>query len=362
MGDREKRPRSPALLVLAIAVAVIITVVLTVVAALLTASRAPGGGLITWMRTRFTGEPIAAGVSDLRLLAGPGSLGQPRWSPDGKLVAFVGSEMKERPAPREGDFIERVVRRILGPKPEPEFEVYFAIVPAGGGRARRVASFAGPWFYFEGRQSAWARDGRSLLYAEETGPYAPSRPGQEETEKELLARLREHRLTVYAVPLTGGPRVKVTSVSATAGAVVVLPLDPYVALSPKGTEVALMAWRRSASRKGHNIAIVNLATGQLRFVTDFADAESRRLAMLNELAWQGDRIYFTCANAGRRVPPNPLPGQAAKAATEVWSVREDGEDLRRTGLPRPALPARISRSLETGASTCARQMGRLGPS
>jgi Tol biopolymer transport system component len=192
-----------------------------------------------------------------------------------------------------------------------------------------VAAFPEPEFAAEARQFAWSRGGQSVVYAEVERTRAPSVPASARGRNDdVTDQLGKWGLTLYALSVPQGHRARLASFSWARTITRMLPVDDYVALSPKGTAVALEAWRRVKGKWRANVVVLDLATGELRSVVAFPCPGGRYLAQFNELSWKGERIYFACANPARTWPPQPQPGESFMAAREIWSVREDGTGLR----------------------------------
>jgi len=282
-------------------------------------------GLSTqWRKTLGKLEgPEAKGAGNLRLLVPEGMLGQPRWSPDGKLVAYVS--------------FSRFARVSEGPEP------HFMMITATGGKRRDLGAFEGAHFPFEGRRFAWMPDSQELIYLY-TEPADDHVRGRSDTATRAAnrngVRRPEGKLRVRTALIGDGRRTDLTSPARSGITDETVPSDAYVAVSPARTEIALLVWKRSGSAWDRHVAVVDLMSGAMRLVTDCAGDSGRMPASFNELAWQGTRIYFVCENEGRRVPADPLPGQGTIAAREIWSVREDGTDLRQeTSGPEDGYPA-----------------------
>jgi hypothetical protein len=227
---------------------------------------------------------------------------------------------------------------------EDELNAYLMVVTPRGGAPRRIGPFEGLQLPFEGRPFGWARDSHSLVYAYDEMVETPDHCAEEKSRREHEggATVPDYRMniSVRTLSVSSGQRVELALLAPTGGTTDVFPFDPDVVFSPSEKAVALVACRWAASEWHRDIAVLPFAGSRLRFVTAFPDATGRRVAGFGELAWHGDRIYFTCENPGVRVAPSALPAQGSREAREIWSVREDGKDLRQeTSGPDDHYPA-----------------------
>ncbi|MBE3575010.1 MAG: S9 family peptidase [Firmicutes bacterium] len=95
-------------------------------------------------------QPAAEGVP---YTSGPKRDGSPRWSPDGRYLAFISDREAEKGKPPEDQPVDSQGRRIdpLGP------QIY--VLPTGGGEALRITNIRGGVQEF-----AWSPDGRQIAF------------------------------------------------------------------------------------------------------------------------------------------------------------------------------------------------------
>jgi hypothetical protein len=279
-------------------------------------------------------KPRGEGISDCRTLTGVGLIGQPRWSPDGSLVAYV--EFQERRLS-----IEEKAARTGGW--EEELKGYLMVVKPRGSTSRRVGRFGG--CPYEGEPFVWAMDSLSVLYGysemfEDFDDCAEQEDGREDGGEAAVPD-RFVNIGIRALSVTSGQRAELAVLELTGDKIDMSSWTaPDVVPSPDGQVVAFADLRWAASKWHRNIAVLHFGSSELRLVTAFPDATRRTVAGFGDLAWSDDRVYFTCENPRARVPPNPRPDQSSMAAREIWSVREDGEDLRQeTAGPDDGYPA-----------------------
>jgi tricorn protease len=185
---------------------------------------------------------VRGGGTAARLTSDPGRDIMPRFSPDGRWIAFTGEYQGNS-------------------------DVY--VIPAAGGPARRLtftsdfepepALRLGP----NNMVLTWTPDSQSIVFLSRRGAWNPSLPRP------------------FSVPLTGGlPQP--------------LPLDRggFMSYGPDGKQIAytrifrdFRTWKRYDGGMAQDIDIYNLETGQLRHVTEWPGTETSPM-------WYGGTIYF----------------------------------------------------------------------
>lgn len=270
----------------------------------------PTGLVSTW--TKLADGPEATELAELRLLVNPALVGQPRWSPDGKTIAYVQFQKQPRAAsPDEA------------PSEEARYDAYLMVVPARGGEPRRAAQLEGPQPEFEGNDFAWRRDSHSVLVAkEEEAPPPPVRG----------AKRAAPRIHLRSISLETGDATDLVTLTHGPGARDPYPWAPYLALSPSETQAAISLSEHSPSGWWRNIGVVDLTTGKLRPMPPLHASTHQEVTAYDTLAWRGDRIYFTC------LAPQAADGSLRQG---IWSIRADGSDRRQEtmghddGFPAP---------------------------
>lgn len=208
--------------------------------------------------------PRTGGVAS-RLTTDPGTDVLPRFSPDGKWIAFTGEYQGNR-------------------------DVY--VIPAGGGPARR------------------------LTFTSDVVPAAPIRWGPDnmvvtwtpDSKNVVFLSRRDSWNSWYGmlleVPVTGGLPVR-------------LPLDRggFLSYGPSGHEIAynrimrnFRTWKRYSGGLGQDIDIYDFATRRLRHVTDWPGTETFPM-------WDGKTIYF-------------LSDHGAEQRENIWAYDTDTRAFR----------------------------------
>ncbi|MBU0742451.1 PDZ domain-containing protein [bacterium] len=174
----------------------------------------------------------AAGGNARRLTSHVGFESQPKFSPDGRWIAF------------SGDY-------------DGNNDVY--VVPAGGGEPRRLT-----WHPLHDRVIDWEPDGKSVRFQTSRSSF----------------HMREQQL--WTVPLEGGLPTEM-----------ILPSGGLSSWSPDGKRLAYnritreqRTWKRYKGGMAQNIWIYDFAADNTLQVTDWPGTE-------NFPMWHGDTIYFT---------------------------------------------------------------------
>ncbi|MDR0536090.1 MAG: PDZ domain-containing protein [Puniceicoccales bacterium] len=213
---------------------------------------------------------VKGGVAT-RLTAHPGVEIFPKFSPDGKWIAFTGQY--------DGDE-----------------QVY--VIPADGGVPRQLTFYpAAPSSYgSDNLVYGWTPDGKNVLFRSMRDANAVTETG-----------------TLYTVPLSGGLPVKVGPPTSGAGA-----------FSPDGTKLVFTptfrdfrSWKRYQGGMAQNLVIYDLKTRETKRVDNNLRTE-------REPVWLGDRIYFTSDRTGKMniFAYDTVTGKITQQTREgTWDVR-----------------------------------------
>ena len=196
------------------------------------------GGTIVFVQGGDLWTVPAAGGEARRLTSHIGFESQPKFSPDGKWIAFSGDYDGNR-------------------------DVY--VIPAAGGEPRRLT-----WHPLGDRVIDWQPDGKAVRFQSSRTSFT----------------MREQQL--WTVPLTGGlPQM------------LPLPEGGLSSWSPDGRRLAYnritsegRTWKRYQGGMAQDIWIHDFDKGTTSRITDWPGAE-------NYPMWHGDTIYFTSDRTGR---------------------------------------------------------------
>ncbi len=275
--------------------------------------------IINWLN-----KPRGRGVTDLQALSRPGLVLQPRWSPDGKSIAYLRFEFLP------GVSQEAKAARFSSPQ---ECDGYFMVWLPGEERPWRLGRTEWSGGLMNAWQFGWDRDSRYLVYLYDVtaDAWAVSSSSAREMRGKPFG-LPAYWLSLRERSATEGYLCETAALAPGKGTDALKPLQHWFALSPDGKEIVLEVLQGHGREQRANLALWEIKTGKLRLITDFPNQTGRRLAPYdNEFAWQGDRIYFVCEH------PSPARDFVPR---EVWSVRADGADLRQeTEGPEDEYPA-----------------------
>lgn len=231
-----------------------------------------------------------------RFTSGPGQDALPRWSPDGKSLAFV----SDRDAP-SGDGKKR--------KPKNVF-----VLSLAGGEARRLTSFdedAGDLTWSpDGRQLAFALKDAKAKDADEDGVRVYDRLRYKTDEGFLLDGRRRH---VWVVDVAGGEPRRLTDGDWD---------DAQPAWSPDSREVAFVSNRTEDRERNMvvDIWVASVGGGAVRRITD-------ELGSYGNPSWSADGATIACYGVAKAMGSSaknvhlfafPAKGGAGKDLTDGW--------------------------------------------
>ena len=284
-------------------------------------------------------NPGGSGVRDLRQIVAPrsGLLSEPRWSSDGKLIAYLQLD-SERVPPRELEGLNWLERQIylLHGGTEDECELSLWVIPSRGGAPRQVAApFPAASICAAG--FAWTHDSASLVCTEVVPQESRTSSGQPATETQART---DYRFEVYALSAEDGKVTRLAWPEFSTKRQRFIPLGGRsVALDPTGTRLGLLGYDQPT--RAVNLGIVELATGRLRQVTELPGGEGREVSPHHELAWTAaGRIYFTSRTPDPRADDGRCVQGGESYRYEIWSIQSNGQSLRReTDGPSDCRPA-----------------------
>ncbi|MDP9251481.1 MAG: S9 family peptidase, partial [Chloroflexota bacterium] len=208
--------------------------------------------------------PFDGSTEPVRFTSGPGQDTLPRWSPDGRTLAFV----SDRAAPDKGDGKKR--------KPKNVF-----VLSLDGGEARQLTSFED-----DCGDIAWSPDGRRLAFtvkdakpegAEDDGPHVYERMRYKSDEGFLSDQRRKH---IWLVDTAGGEPRRLTDGDWD---------DGQLAWSPDGREIAFIG-NRSPERERNTVADIHVAS-----VTDGATRRvTNEHGQYGNPSWSPDGTTIAC--------------------------------------------------------------------
>ncbi len=242
----------------------------------------PDGSRLAFTSSRAEKEPgqlfvlpVAGGGEALRLTKLKEDVQDVAWSPDGTRIAF--SARVRDDAYEEEEERKRAPRRItrlhykldnVGWTTDRRQQVF--VVPAdGSAEPERLTD--GEW---ENAQPSWSPDGTQLVFVSARG---------EGWDVDLVTDL-------FLMPADGGEPEKLTGSDATSAA---------PAWSPDGTRIAYLYTPGPYDWPRHTqIAVLDLATGERRLLTESLDRQCDPYPTMREPAWDGERIVFGVEDRG----------------------------------------------------------------
>jgi dipeptidyl aminopeptidase/acylaminoacyl peptidase len=229
------------------------------------------------------------------------------WSPDGSKLAFV-APVEIQPAaffalPEKPDGAkwanDAKVIRSYPYRTDPDGwlkpgETHLFVVDAAGGTPRQISTGPGDWGDRD-EAPAWTADSAALIVSADTAPDAKRRANQSD---------------LFRIPAAGGGAVQLTSDKGT---------EESPTISPDGTTLAYVGWRDTgASYQQQSIFVMPLAGGPARNLTAPLDRNSQ------QPRWRSDGrgLHFLYQDKGvNRVGFAPLAGKPSAVVPEVGNTR-----------------------------------------
>jgi Tol biopolymer transport system component len=238
--------------------------------------------------------PFDGSREAVRFTSGPGQDVGPRWSPDGRMLAFL----SDRAAPEKTEGKKR--------KPKNVF-----VLSLEGGDARQLTTFQD-----DCADLAWSPDGRRIAFTVKD----MKAPGTEDDAPRVYDRMRyktdegflsdQRRKHVWIVDAAGGAPRKLTDGDWD---------DQQPAWSPDGDEVAFVS-NRTADRERNTVADVHVAAvadGATRRITD-------EVGQYGNPSWSPDGATIACygvpkalGSAGRNVHLWLWPAKGGGRGTDL---------------------------------------------
>jgi dipeptidyl aminopeptidase/acylaminoacyl peptidase len=205
------------------------------------------------------------------LTSGPGQDASPRWSPDGRMLAFA----SDRAAPEKTDGKKR--------KPKNLF-----VLPLDDGEPRQLTAFED-----DCGDIAWSPDGHRIAFTVKD----PKAPGTEDDAPKVYDRMRyktdegflsdQRRKHVWVVDAAGGAARRLTDGDWD---------DQHPAWSPDGREIAFIS-NRTAERERNTVADIHVAAvsdGEARRVTD-------EVGQYGNPSWSPDGKTIACYGVAKAI-------------------------------------------------------------